>query len=65
MFKDIVKDLYESIIETNKPRLTILEAAKNVFEGKVAFAFALSCAPFLHLFISILPSMPATRSAAW
>lgn len=41
MFKDIVKDLYESIIETNKPRLTILEAAKNVFEGKVALGIAL------------------------
>ena len=42
MFKGLVKDLYESIIENNKPRITILEAAKNIFEGKPNLGVALT-----------------------
>ncbi len=42
MFKELVKDLYESIIDNNKPRITILEAAKNIFEGKPNLGIALT-----------------------
>lgn len=42
VLKELVKDLYESIIENNKPRITILEAAKNIFEGKPNLGIALT-----------------------
>lgn len=49
MFKDIIekvvedeKDLYEKIIESNHPRLTIFEAAKAIFIGKPDIEIALT-----------------------
>lgn len=41
MFKDIIKDIYDDIIKSGKPRITILEAAKNVFKGKSNLGVAL------------------------